>query len=369
MPSLSFEELKALVLLNRLILGGGREARVLLSQGVLPSAIIQKIQSENFQNKAETLQELRQTFDPEKEIELAEQKGVQLLTFWDTAFPSLLKQIYDPPLLLYVRGSLLESDEAAVAVVGSRHPSFYGLTQAKNLSRELANQGLTVVSGLARGIDQAAHEATLTVSYGRSIAVMGCGVDRIYPPENRKVYEALIEKGAVVSEYALGTQPFAENFPRRNRIISGLSLGVLVVEAHARSGSLITAREALDQGREVFAVPGPIDQLTSRGTHRLLKEGACLVENTQDILEVLEPRLWPLISRPAASKVSAVSSQSLSSSEERVIDLLQNRTLAYDEMTHELGLSTGFAASLLLTLELKKKIRKKPDGRFALVAS
>ncbi len=368
MSPLSFEELKSLVLLNRLTVGCGREARVLLSQGTLPSAIIQKIQSENFQGKAEALQRLSQTFDPEKEIETAEKTSVKLLTLWDEGYPSLLKQIPDPPFLLYVRGSLFETDEAALAVVGSRHPSFYGLTQTRKLSRELAESGLTVVSGIARGIDQAAHEAALSVSFGRSIAVLGCGIDRVYPPENRKTYEALAERGALLSEYALGTPPLAENFPRRNRIISGLSLGVLVVEAHARSGSLITAHEALDQGREVFAVPGPIDQLTSRGTHRLLKEGACLVETTQDILEVLGPSLWPLVSRQAASEVRAVPSQSLSESEQKVVELLQNRTLAYDEMTHELGLSTGSAASLLLHLELQKKIRKEPNGRFALVA-
>ncbi|HXV27929.1 MAG TPA: DNA-processing protein DprA [bacterium] len=369
MPYRSHDDLKALVLLNRLTAGGGRDVRRLLDQGVPPSEIVQKIKSENLAGKAEALKNLLRSFDPEQEIEQAEKKRIRLLTLWDDGYPALLKQIHDPPVLLYLRGSLSESDEAALAVVGSRHPSFYGLTQAKNLSRELAEKGITIISGMARGIDHAAHEAALSVSYGRSIAVMGCGVDRVYPAENKKIYEALAEKGAVLSEYALQTPPLAENFPRRNRIISGLSLGILVVEAHSRSGSLITAHEGVEQGREVFAVPGPIDQLTSRGTHRLLKEGAALCENAQDILDGLGPLLWPLIGKAStAQSSSAAGALAADEHENRVMTLLGRGTLAYEEMATHLGLSPGQTASLVLQLELHKKICKKPDGRFALAS-
>jgi DNA processing protein len=380
MPPLPFEELKALVLLNRLIVGGGPVVRTLLLEGIAPSEIIRRIFSENLLAKAETLKNLLTSFDPEREIELADKKGVRFLTLFDPDYPYLLKQIFDPPILLYRYGSLLESDQASLAIVGSRHPSFYGLTQARQLSQELARAGLTILSGLARGIDLAAHEAAFEIPYGRSVAVMGCGIDYVYPPESRKVYAELMERGAILSEYAFRTPPFAENFPRRNRIISGLSLGVLVVEAHSRSGSLITAHQAAEQGREVFALPGPVDQLTSRGTHRLLKEGAVLVESAQDILEVLAPSLKTFVptlhfetqSVPGRFQRNADPTQpmpdfeAISQEEQKVLGALAKGPLVFDEIVSACSFSSGSAASLLLHLELKKKIYKKRDARFEL---
>ena len=207
------------------------------------------------------------------------------MTFLAEDYPKVLLEIPDPPPYLYVKGELRGS-ETAVAVVGSRRASTYGMLTTTRLATELAAHGVTVVSGMARGVDTAAHRGALSGG-GRTIGVLGCGIDVVYPPENRKLFEEMAEKGALVSEFPLGTLPLAENFPRRNRIISGMSRGVLVVEAMENSGSLITAQFALDQGREVFAIPGNINTSSSRGANRLIKQGAKLVESVDDILEEL----------------------------------------------------------------------------------
>ena len=260
--------------------------------------------------------------------------------------------------------------------MGSRHPSFYGIRQTKLFSKSLAEKGWTIVSGLARGIDEAAHEAALEISYGRSLAILGCGVDHIYPKSNERLYHAMIERGAVISEYPLGTLPLAHHFPRRNRIISGLCLATLVVEAHSRSGSLITAREALDQGRDVFAMPGPVDQLTSRGTHRLIKEGAALVETADDILEALSFQIKPVIQsiqqrspEPAITDLKkeggAVDSNSL---EGQLMGLLDENPLTYHEMAGRIQARPGRLVSLMTALEISRKVRRRPDGRFVKVS-
>jgi DNA processing protein len=193
------------------------------------------------------------SFSAEKEIALCAQKGIDFLLYSDKDYPAMLKEVADPPLLLYQKGTLIEHDRNAIAIVGTRHPSFYGRTQAKRFAQELAAKGLTIVSGLARGIDQVAHDGALHISYGRTIAVMGCGLDVIYPKEHEDLFGRISDRGVVLSEYPLGTPPLPENFPRRNRILSGLSYTTFVVEAHSRSGSLITAHQAVEQGREVFA--------------------------------------------------------------------------------------------------------------------
>ncbi|GIX46622.1 MAG: hypothetical protein KatS3mg131_0833 [Candidatus Tectimicrobiota bacterium] len=208
---------------------------------------------------------------------------VQVIPFVDARYPRPLRWIPDPPPVLYVRGTLVPEDELAVAVVGTRKPSAYGRLQAQRLSAELVRCGLTVISGMARGIDSLAHASALEAG-GRTLAVLGSGINVVYPPENRRLYTAISEQGAVLSEFPLDTKPDRWNFPRRNRLISGLSLGVLVVEATTTSGSLHTARHALEQGREVFAVPGRVDSPSSRGTHGLIKHGAKLVEDVEDIL-------------------------------------------------------------------------------------
>jgi len=225
----------------------------------------------------------------ERELELAAAADVAVISARDPSYPQTLLNIYDFPPVLYVKGTLSEED-VTVAVIGSRMASTYGKFMTERLCRELALNGITVVSGMARGIDSAAHRGSLT-GKGRTIAVLGSGINVIYPPENKKIYEKIWKNGAVITEFPFHTQPKGPHFPARNRIISGLSLGVVVVEATERSGSLITARLGLEQGKEVFAVPGSIDSPGSKGTHKLLKEGAKLVESVYDILEEIMPQV------------------------------------------------------------------------------
>jgi len=222
--------------------------------------------------------------DASAEMKAAEALGVKIISAASEDYPQPLRRIFDPPLVLYVKGELKEEDALAMAIVGSRRASYYGKNQAERLAGSLAKMGFTIVSGMAWGIDSAAHKGALGAG-GRTIAVLGSGLANPYPKGNEKLLAEIIENGAAISEFPLTFPPRAENFPRRNRLISGLCLGVVVVEAAERSGSLITARWAMEQGREVFAVPGPIDSATSRGTHRLIKDGAKLVERVEDVIE------------------------------------------------------------------------------------
>ncbi|MGW8320000.1 MAG: DNA-processing protein DprA, partial [Thermodesulfobacteriota bacterium] len=218
------------------------------------------------------------------EIASAEATGVRLVSFEDAEYPGNLREIPDPPPVLFVRGRIEPEDERAIAVIGSRKASAYGVSVCGRLVRALVDHGFSIVSGMAKGVDTAAHWAALDCD-GRTLAVLGTGVDVVYPKANKQVFETIIDRGALLSEFLPGTEPFAKNFPRRNRIISGMALGVLVVEAAERSGTMITVRTALEQGREVFSVPGDVRSPVSRGTHRLIKEGAKLVEGVEDILE------------------------------------------------------------------------------------
>jgi DNA processing protein len=230
----------------------------------------------------------QEEIDAEAELELCRHSAIDVILDSDEAYPRPLRDLPDPPGVLFVRGTLAPSDAMAIAIVGSRHGTHYGLTQAERLGGSLARAGLTVVSGLARGIDAAAHRGALAAG-GRTIAVLASGVLNIYPPEHKSLAEEIAKQGAVISEAPPRAEPLAGMFPQRNRIISGLSLGVLVVEASTRSGALITARHAMEQGRDVFAVPGPITSRMSHGCHRLIRDGAKLVETVDDILEELGP--------------------------------------------------------------------------------
>jgi DNA processing protein len=402
------EEIRAFLILNRLRIEGRRKAVMLLSEGKSAREVVERMESEDLLKEL-PVPESAPPFNAERELELCAQKGIDFLLFSDADYPAILKQVSDPPLLLYKKGALAESDRNAIAIVGTRHPSFYGRAQAKRFAQELAARGLTIVSGLARGIDQVAHDAALQVSYGRTVAVMGCGLDIIYPKENESLYRKITERGAILSEYPLGTPPLPENFPRRNRILSGLSYATFVVEAHSRSGSLITAHQAVEQGREVFALPGPVDQLTSRGTHQLIKEGACLVEAPEDILLVLADRLkWENEFVPAAVEVPIIPeggqalfsrgldhfpglpagqaekkvpvplvekpSQSpdkepilvLPGEDAGVIEELLNEEgpLAQDEILEFTGLESFRLPGLLLRLEISGKIQKTKEGKF-----
>lgn len=228
------------------------------------------------------------TTNPEEELELCRTSGITLLPDYDSRYPRCLSEIHDPPPLLFERGELLPRDSLGVAIVGTRHPTDYGRRQAEKLAAGLARAGLTIISGMARGIDSVAHRAALEAG-GRTIAVLGSGLLEIYPPEHKDLFNDIAAQGAVLSEMPSRMKPSAGAFPQRNRIISGLSLGTIVVEAAQRSGALITARLAMEQGRDVFAVPGRIDQVNSKGCHRLIRDGATLVESVDDILDQLGP--------------------------------------------------------------------------------
>ena len=307
----------------------------------------------------EAIRQFRHSDAIDREIERIEAAGVQVLTIASPGYPENLRNIYDPPPFLYVRGGMAPQDRNAVAIVGSRSSSDYGRRAAQDISRELAAAGITVVSGLARGIDSAAHAAALAVQ-GRTLAVLGCGVDTVYPPENKKLYDRIAENGAIVSEYSLGTKPNAYNFPARNRIISGLALGVLVVEAGMKSGSLITARMALEQGRDEFAVPGSIYSFKTKGTHSLLRTGAKLVEGAADILEELNigaPQQTRV--EPEAGRIAALAPEL-----QNLYGLLQDAPVHIDDLIVRSQLHSGQLLSLLLELELSGFVQQLPGKRF-----
>jgi len=294
----------------------------------------------------------------ERECESVAKSGAKIVTFVSENYPKVLLEIPDPPPFLYVKGELRGS-ETAVAVVGSRRASTYGILTTTRLATELSGHGVTVVSGMARGVDTAAHRGALGAG-GRSIGVLGCGIDVLYPPENRKLFEEMAEKGALVSEFSMGTYPLAENFPRRNRIISGISRGVLVVEATENSGSLITAQFALEQGREVFAIPGNINYSTSRGANRLIKQGAKLVECVEDILDELPDRPVRL------GHADARPDFGLTPQEAALYTVLAESPLHIDEIIVKSALTVGEVSATLLRLELKGAIMQLSGKIFSI---
>jgi len=302
----------------------------------------------------------RDSINLKRDLEYIEEFDITLLNFEDPLYPLNLRTTDNPPFLLYIRGDLKKEDEDALAIVGTRRATTYGKLMARRLARDLGRSGVTIVSGMARGIDTAAHQGVLEVG-GRTIAVLGCGIDVVYPPENRELMEKIIARGAVVSEFPLGTLPEAPNFPQRNRIISGLSKGVLVMEAPLKSGALITVGFALEQGREVFAVPGQINSLNSQGVNRLIKEGAKLVESAEDVLEELNFS----VSRDRSKKNKAEDRGiSLSPEEERILGFLKDIPVHIDSVISASGMSASRAAGLLMSLELRGLIRELPGKLF-----
>jgi DNA processing protein len=295
--------------------------------------------------------------DIENEIRRAREAGIDLIPFTSPNYPARLRVIPDPPPILYVKGKLCAEDDKAVAIVGSRSASDYGRRVARSLARGLAESGFTVVSGMARGIDGTAHETVLQAG-GRTIAVLGSGVDRAYPPEHGKLYSRISENGAVLSELPIGTRPMAFNFPARNRLISGLSLGVVVVEATEKSGSLITAAMAVEQGREVFAVPGEAGASRSRGAHRLIRQGAKLVETVDDIIEEIAPQLLRRSGRavPAPPALPANASDGART----IFALLQDSNLQVDQVIERSALPAAQVLEILLDLELQGFVRQAP---------
>jgi DNA processing protein len=298
----------------------------------------------------------------QKDIETLERLGVRLITRWDPEYPENLKEIYDPPAVLFVRGELLQTDSKAVAVVGTRNPTRYGIEMTETISRDLARAGVTVVSGLARGIDTACHWASLKAG-GRTIGVLGCGIDVHYPRENKDLVEEICSAGAVMTEFRPGVAPHATNFFRRNRIVSGLSKGVLVVEAAINSGSLITAGHAADQNRDVFAVPGSVLNIRCQGPHALLKQGAGLVESAADILEALFTA--PTADAQASPFRASGAPEDLTQDQRTVVEALDPDPVPIDLLCEALGMDPGKLSAVLLDLELRGLVRQYPGKMFA----
>ncbi len=343
----------------------------------------------------------------EEELELAREHGVSVLTLDDEDYPRALHTIYDPPLVLYVKGEITKRDGLACAIVGTRRASYYGRSQAERISGHLAGLGFTIVSGLARGIDSAAHRGALAAG-GRTIAVLGNGLAKIYPPENTDLAGEIALSGAVVSEFPMATEPFRDNFPRRNRVISGLSMGVLVVEGNRRSGSMITAKFANEQGREVFALPGKVDSPIARGPHALIKDGAKLVEGPEDILDEIGPSAdvldlarsakepeesdegnegealddaeaprasgtkgEPADRKPRKGKAKRAAPApakdaypGLSPTEKKLLACLSSDARDIDDITAEVELSPAEVSAGLLVLEIRRLVRQLPGKRF-----
>jgi DNA processing protein len=298
---------------------------------------------------ADAILAVRSRVSPEAEIERLERHQVRVLTYHDPSYPARLKEIYDYPPVLYVRGDLMPQDECCLAVVGTRRASMYGKQVAAEMTTELARRGVTIVSGLARGIDSIAHRNALEAG-GRTIAVFACGLDIVYPQDNAELARQIAHQGALVSEYPLGTRPKADNFPRRNRIMSGMSLGVLVVEAGERSGATITAFQALEQNREVFAVPGSVYSPLSRGTNRLIQEGAKLVIGFADILSELDLTM-------AAEQMHMDAVLPANDTESLLLKQVSTEPLHIDEICRRSNLPTALVTSTMALMELKGMVR------------
>ncbi|RKU12474.1 DNA-protecting protein DprA [Candidatus Poribacteria bacterium] len=324
-----------------------------------------------------------------QELQLIEQHQCHIVTISDESYPPLLKQIHDPPVLLYIIGKFPLQDTPSVAIVGSRSPTEYGKTTSQQLSYQLAERGITVVSGFARGIDTCVHRGALEAG-GRTVAVFGCGLSIIYPETNRALAAEIIESGALISEFPMTMPPRGKNFPRRNRVISGLTLGTLVVEASERSGSLITAHHAAEQGREVFAVPGQIFSGRSRGTHSLINQGATLINSVDDLLDAL-PQDYTKVLGGESSKLTVQSPPSkrpdrvaspqsgakrsapapqpktnlnLTPDEQVVLSAMDTDSVHIDEITRVTQLPIGKVSSLLVMLELKGIVQQLPGKQF-----
>ncbi len=302
-----------------------------------------------------------------KEIYDALHKGFQIVTFADRNYPRLLRHIPDPPPYLYVAGNLFAGRQN-IAVVGSRNPTSYGLSAAGRLAESLVKAGFAIISGMARGIDSAAHQGALS-GEGKTIAVLGSGLAKIYPPENRKLFQQISENGAVISEFPIHAAPEAHHFPVRNRIISGMALGTVVVEASRKSGSLITARLALEQNREVFAVPGSIQSFKSSGTNSLIKQGAILVEQASDIVEELFPRTrtdLESLSNDGYLPTKKENSTALNPDEKHVVACLEPYPIHIDELVKKTKMAPGKLAGILLKLELEDLAEQTPGKCFLL---
>jgi DNA processing protein len=322
---------------------------------------------------AEKITASRSRTDADAEIALAEKLGVWIIHLQDERYPAQLKLIYDPPPVLYVKGTLVEQDNLGVAIVGSRRCSFYGSEQASRFAHILAGAGFTICSGLARGIDTAAHQGALAAG-GRTIAVQGCGLANVFPPENKRLFDSIAESGACISELPLCYEPLADNFPPRNRIIAGLSLGTIVIEAGSNSGALHTAKSALEYNREVMAVPGKIDSPLSRGANQLIKQGAKLVDCVEDIIESLGyvgdkirghvNQKDDLLTKKAEMPLFDIKRLNLSTSEKSVYECLHSEPVHIEQVIADSQLPAGSVSASIVSLRLKGLVKQLPGSMF-----
>lgn len=312
---------------------------------------------------ADSIATWEQKVDLAGELKRIEQYGCKIVIQSDPNYPELLKQIYDPPGVLYVKGELLEKDKNGVALVGSRMTTHYGIETARKLAYQLAYIGVTVVSGGARGIDTASHQGALNAK-GRTIAVLGTGINVVYPAENAELFERIAASGAVITQFPFNRQGDKQTFPVRNRIVAGMTLGTVVVEANLNSGALITAGMAIENGRQVFAVPGRIDSPRSKGCHDLIKKGAKLCEGAEDILSEFE-YLFPPTNRPATMQESGMlPGIELSEREQLVYDAIAREESTIDDIIRKSGLPTSAVSATLLGLEMKRLIKQLPGKLF-----
>lgn len=315
----------------------------------------------NLAQRIHQIKKLRNEIEESVNIELEKlyKLNGSLLTLWDDEYPSLLKKIYDPPILLYVKGNFTKSDDYSISVVGTRQPTNYGKIQTEKIVSDLAKQKITIVSGMARGIDSIAHKTALK-NKSRTIAVLGSGLNVIYPPENKKLYEEISESGVVLTEYPLNTKPDAVNFPKRNRIISGLSLGCIVIETGISGGAMQTAALALDQGREVFAIPGNLGVKQSEGTNLLIQKGeAELIFSAEDVLIELQLKLKPVINKNIPKP-----EVELNLFEEKILAELNDEPIQIDDLASKANLSTSDCLVHLLSLEFKGLVKQLPGKTF-----
>jgi DNA processing protein len=353
---------EAYVALNMIDEVGPVRVRALLDRFGTPEAILDAGRHDLMQvtgvgeQVAQNMTGWRDAVKLEDELTRIEQAGIRVVTRDDADYPVNLREIYDPPIVLYVRGALSDRDKLSIGIVGSRRATIYGREMARKLSAQLARVGVTVVSGLARGVDTAAHTGALE-GKGRTVAVVGCGIDVVYPAENKKLADQIVEKGgAIVSEFPFGSPPDAQNFPMRNRIISGWSTGVVVVEADIKSGALITAKQAHDQGREVFAVPGRADSPLSRGTNRLIKDGAKLTEDVEDILGEFQYLFPKEKQAPVLVELSEI--------ESKIVAAIGQEEVIMDEIIRATGLTSATVSATLLGLEMKRIVKQLPGRQY-----
>jgi len=315
------------------------------------------------EDTADAIANWEKTVDLSGELKRISDFGCHILTQADEDYPESLRQIYDPPIVLYVKGQLTAQDKNAVAMVGSRQTTHYGIEAARKLAYQLAYVGITVVSGAARGIDTAAHQGALAAK-GRTVAVLGTGINLVVPPENKELFERIAANGALITQFPFNRNADKQSFPIRNRIVAGMTLGTVVVEADLHSGALITANFATEYGRQVFAVPGRIDSPRSKGCHDLIKKGAKLCESAEDILSEFE-YLFPASNRPqSASETGVLPALTLSENEQKVYDVLSNEELSIDDVIRRSGLPSSAVSVALLSLEMKRVVRQLPGKLF-----